>query len=331
MKTAVKYILLFMLLSACEKALMQGDPDDDPVTTFEYLWTEVNNKYAYLDYKGVDWDSVYTAYLPKVKNAQTTVAFFRVLGDMLNELRDGHVNLISSFHVSRYNLDFNAPENYNDRVVREFYLSDNALSTGPFQHVMLRDGVAYVRYASFSNSISKEQLLFILNRYGNAKGLIFDVRNNGGGFRKNVFLLTDYLAPTRKLVFVEQFKSSAEKNAFTEASSLYAGGEEGSWKKPLIILTNRSCYSATSFFTLAMRNFDNVQILGDTTGGGLGFPNGGELPNGWVYRFSVSRTLDPQGNNYENGVPPHIYRNLDVIQSLNGIDSMIEEAIDLMK
>ena len=41
-------------------------------------------------------------------------------------------------------------------------------------------------------------------------------------------------------------------------------------------------------------------------------PNGGQLPNGWFYRFSVIQSLDLQQKpDYENGVPPDIPMFLD--------------------
>jgi len=30
-------------------------------------------------------------------------------------------------------------------------------------------------------------------------------------------------------------------------------------------------------------------LIGDTTGGGWGLPNGGQLPNGWTYRLSITK------------------------------------------
>ncbi|MFK7980418.1 MAG: hypothetical protein AB8G86_10580 [Saprospiraceae bacterium] len=38
----------------------------------------------------------------------------------------------------------------------------------------------------------------------------------------------------------------------------------------------------------------------------LGTPNEGQLPNGWTYRFSITQTLDMEGNNYENSIPANI-------------------------
>ncbi len=76
---------------------------------------------------------------------------------------------------------------------------------------------------------------------------------------------------------------------------------------------------------------DNFTLIGDTTGGGLGAPNGGQLPNGWTYRFSVSQTIASDGGNYENGVPPDIQIDLDPNEALNGIDTILERAITFIK
>jgi C-terminal processing protease CtpA/Prc len=63
--------------------------------------------------------------------------------------------------------------------------------------------------------------------------------------------------------------------------------------------------------------------MGDTTGGGGGLPNGGQLPNGWTYRFSISQLLDLNGNNYaEDGVAPEIF------ESFNWSDLTKDEILD---
>ena len=59
-------------------------------------------------------------------------------------------------------------------------------------------------------------------------------------------------------------------------------------------------------------------------GGGLGLPNGGQLPNGWRYRFSITRTLANDGRNYENGVPPDTVVRLIPGQTTQ--DNVIEQA-----
>ena len=70
--------------------------------------------------------------------------------------------------------------------------------------------------------------------------------------------------------------------------------------------------------------------MGDTTGGGLAIPAGGALPNGWYYRFGVSRTLAPDGVNYENGVPPDHVVLLDPAATAAHRDNIIDSACRLV-
>jgi hypothetical protein len=74
--------------------------------------------------------------------------------------------------------------------------------------------------------------------------------------------------------------------------------------------------------------YDNIRLFGDYSGGGLGLPNGGALPNGWTYRFSITRTIALDGGNYENGVPPEEHVLLDPSCTAQGIDNVIEAAAD---
>lgn len=68
---------------------------------------------------------------------------------------------------------------------------------------------------------------------------------------------------------------------------------------------------------------DNITLVGDTTGGGGGLPNGGQLPNGWTYRFSITRLFDLGKQNFaESGVSP------DVLASFNWSDLTRDEIID---
>jgi hypothetical protein len=66
--------------------------------------------------------------------------------------------------------------------------------------------------------------------------------------------------------------------------------------------------------------------MGDTTAGGLSIPAGGALPNGWYYRFGVSRTIAPDGINYENGVPPDHVVFLDPAATASLRDNIIDSA-----
>jgi hypothetical protein len=97
---------------------------------------------------------------------------------MLNELRDGHVNLFSQFNISRYDITMLGPVNINTRIIKENYLGSDYYSTGPFAHNFIHnDSIGYIRYGSFSNSIiTNYELDFLLERYKGTKGLIIDIQ-----------------------------------------------------------------------------------------------------------------------------------------------------------
>lgn len=326
-----KLLILFLISAAsCTDIFMGEDIKSTPRENFNYLWNTLDQKYSFFAYKNVDWNEVYAKYNKLVSDDMEDPQLFGLFFEMLSELRDAHVNLKSPFNVSRYDEVFTrSPENFNARLVQDHYLRSTYFITGPFKHQSIALGtIGYVRFSSFSAAMSKSDIDFVLNTYKNHKGLIFDVRDNGGGYISNVFKLCKAFADQRRHVYTSYIKTGPGHEDFSEPNEVYLSPDSKTpFTKPVCVLTNRGCYSATSFFVLAMKSFPNVTIVGDTTGGGLGAPTGAELPNGWSFRFSCTRTLSPDGINYEDGIPPDIQKNLKTSDVNKGFDTIIEAAI----
>lgn len=334
---ALAFIAFVLLCSSCEKVFMEKETSSDPVSTFEYLWKTVDEQYSFFDVKGVDWDSVYAVYRPKVSENISDDSLFNVLGAMLNTLNDGHTNLVSPFDISHNEQVYRKMyenKNINSEVVVLNYLTINYHTTGSFAHNAIRDGqIAYLRYSSFVDAITDDDLVYLVNKYKNTKGMIIDLRQNGGGSVDNIWNLMKLFPNGPRQLYKTQIKSGPGHGEFSEISVVQQPEheEETIYGHPIVVLTDRGSYSATSFFSLCIKsNFPEATIVGDTTGGGLGLPNGGELPNGWTYRFSITRTLDNNDNNYENGMPPDVTVILDPVQTAQGIDNVIETACDIL-
>lgn len=341
MKNILIFSVFFLSLStvSCEELILSDEPGEDPIENFDYLWRVAQEKYAFFDYKSIDWDEVYREYRPQVNSNTGLIELFDILFAMLGELRDGHVNLISPFNIARFDIDLLGPENIDFRLIRENYLSENYYITGPFQHDFLEgDKVAYVRYSSFSNNVRNFDLDFLFLRYEKTNGMIIDLRQNGGGSLSNVFRILNRFVSEKTLVYNSFIKNGPGPEDFSAAQPAYlepAETEDGEERlryldKPVIVLVDRGTYSAASFFALACLQLDNFTLLGDTTGGGLGIPNGGQLPNGWTYRFSISRTLTPDGLNFEGGVPVKEKVILTPNARLQGRDPVLERAMELI-
>ncbi|MDA3867829.1 MAG: S41 family peptidase [Salinivirgaceae bacterium] len=350
MKVNHRIVVLFFSLIAfysCENALMEGEPSQDPVENFDYLWQQVNEKYSYFDVKNVNWDVVYNNYRPLVNDQLSEQQLFNIMFDMLSTLKDGHVNIVSPFNVSRYHISHNAPENFNRRLLYDYYLRPGELNhfnvrehyytTGSLIHQVFEvdeHRIGYIHYSSFSNTISDYAIDYTLARMHTTNGLIIDVRNNGGGAPSNIFKIINRLTDRKLHIYSSRLKDGPGHNDFGEVMKVYSEPEgDIKYLKPIILITNRNCYSATSFFAAAAKAYPNITHIGDTTGGGAGAPHGGQMPNGWYYRFSVTQSAYPENgtlHDFELGVPPDIHVDMAIEDELEGHDSMLDLAIVLL-
>ena len=122
-------------------------------------------------------------------------------------------------------------------------------------------------------------------------------------------------------------KTGKGHDDFSKPQAEYIDPSEGiRWQKPVVLLVNRSCYSAANIFVRNMKEMPLVTIMGDQTGGGSGLPFSSELPIGWSVRFSASPSFDARMQHIEFGIEPDVPVSLDETLAAEGKDSMIEEA-----
>ncbi len=330
----IQFILLsgIFFFSSCSKLLIKDEKESTATQNFESLWKTADIHYSYFEEKNIDWDAQKGFYGQYVYDGMPDDKLFEVLANMLNVLRDGHVNLIAPFNVSRYPIGAYSPENFNYRLLKDNYIGWDYEITGGLAHTKLyRDGVyiAYLRYPSFSNMLSKADLNYVFGKMKHTKGMIIDLRSNGGGVVSNVYTLGSYLADKERKVYTMYDKTGPGHHDFGRVVEVkIAPSDTLNYTQNVMILTNRTCFSATSFFCTAMKAFPHVLLVGDTTGGGMGAPGYFELPNGWTYRMSVTKTLAADGSNYEMGVPPDIPVVMNPEHESAGIDDIMETAIN---
>lgn len=326
--------LLLTFLTSCERVFIEPNPTSTPTSNFNYLWQTINDNYTFLDYKNINWDSVKTKWQPRVSDTMNDAVLFRVLDSMLYTLKDGHVNLYGVFNFSRnWQWYLNYPDNFDPYLLERNYLRGVQRYSGALTNCFLDSNrIGYIRYGSFSSNVSDFDIDVVVSRFRDTKGIIIDVRSNGGGSVGNIDQIVSRFTKTKFLAWRESEKASPVKNDFTTILEKYIEPKGAlQYTKPVIILTNRRCYSATNFFTAAMSRLSNVRIIGDWTGGGGGAPSSTQLPNGWVLRYSATRTLTPDGFNIENGVPPTIKVDMLKTDSDKGYDTILERALSELK
>lgn len=322
-------LLLSLVLGACQQS--DYTYDDTPQGNLDALWTLIDQRYCFLTYKeerlGFRWLEMHAKYSSKLHPNMSRTQLFEVLCQMLSELKDGHVNISSSIDLGRnWSWKEDYPENLDTELRRKYLGTDYHIGSG-LKYTILPDNVAYVVYESFSDAIGEGNLSDMLNLLSLTNGMILDIRGNGGGALTNVEILSRRFTNEKILVGYTSHKTGTGHDDFSESRAEYVEPSNAiRWQKPVVLLTNRSCYSAANTFVRNMKEMPRVTILGDCTGGGSGLPFSSELPIGWSVRFSASPSFDARMQQIEFGIEPDIPFSLDESLASQGKDSMIEEA-----
>lgn len=329
----IRKILLFVpllfVLASCGDNM---NIDNSPVKNFDALWKIIDEHYCFLDYKNIDWDRVHRDYKKRIKSDMGNDALFTLMGDMLSELKDGHVNLVASHDMTRYwNWSQDYPVNF-DTSLQEKYLGKNYSIAGGMSYTILEDNIGYVYYGSFMRDVGDGNLSQILSRMSICKGIIIDIRSNGGGSLGNVERIASRFFNEKTQVGFISHKIGRGHSDFSPLFPKYIESYDGlRFQKPVVVLSNRGCFSAANDFVNVMKHAPNAKVVGDKTGGGSGLPFSSELPNGWTIRFSASPIYDINKNHIEFGIEPDISVELLKEDKDKGRDTIIEKARELIK
>ena len=332
--SALTLLAITILSASCHRI---EEYADDPQGNFEALWTIIDEHYCFLDEKGIDWDAVHDTYARRIGPEMTREELFIVCADMLDELKDGHVNLSAPFNTSYYRKWWSDyPQNFSERLIEESYFNFNYRQTGGMKFGILSENIGYIYYPSFSNPVGEGNLDNVLYFLKNTQGLIIDVRDNGGGNLTNVETLVSRFITRPTVVGYISHKTGPGHNDFSEPFEIeYKPAAEGTHplgktchraRKPLDLLGGQQ-------FCVSHEAAPGVRVVGATTGGGSGMPYSSELPCGWSVRFSACSMLDAERRSTEYGVEPTEGCAVDMnpLEALSGKDTILEFAIALLQ
>ncbi|MDC9723085.1 MAG: S41 family peptidase [Urechidicola sp.] len=330
-----KYIyisaFLLTLLSSCEKAFMEPNPETDNIAIFEEYWKLVDEKFAMFSDPGkeINRDLLYSENRALISNTISTDSLFNVLGSITEKLKDGHSYIVNYDQDKYIGFDHTIGflRNLNQSIVDNVYLNNNVQLQGDgLKYTLLDNGnVGYIQYRDFENEVTTDMMNSILTSFENTNGIILDVRGNSGGDPTYAALMASHFTNSSVYIGYENFKTGPAIDDFSR-SEIYLNPTSGKkYLKPLIVLTNIECFSATTTLIYHLNPLSNVTFMGATTGGGSGSTADGFLANGWLWGLSTSEFIDWEGRRLDNGFEPDI----NVLLDENDItkDEIIERAI----
>lgn len=176
---------------------------------------------------------------------------------------------------------------------------ESAVATGQ----MLTDGIGLVKISNFDERCASESIAAVqkLQQEG-AKKIIFDVRNNPGGYAEELVKLLDYLLPEGDL-FRSVSYDGTEKVDTSDADCL---------DMPMAVLINGSSYSAAEFFAAALQEYQAATIVGEPTVGKGVYQTTISLGDGSAVALSTGKYFTPKGNSLTDvGVIPDVRVDVD--------------------
>lgn len=128
---------------------------------------------------------------------------------------------------------------------------------------VLDNGIAYIVLNQFTKDAAKElrECFLKMKSENELKGLIIDLRGNGGGLLNEAVDIVNVFVPKNKLVVYTKGKTPEQnRNYFTK-------NEPDDTQIPLVILVNESSASASEIVAGSIQDFDRGVILGQRTFG----------------------------------------------------------------
>lgn len=177
-----------------------------------------------------------------------------------------------------------------------FAITRDTVRTYSVTSRLLENGTGYIAIADFDSGVDEEvaeHLQSLLDQ--GAKGLIFDVRNNPGGYLEVMRSILDTLLP-EGIVITTVDKAGGETPYTSDADYL---------DMPLVVVTNEYSISAAEFFAAALQEYDMATVVGQKTSGKGYSQQTFKLADGSSVHISTTRYYTPKGNSLaETGVTP---------------------------
>jgi hypothetical protein len=324
----VPIVAFAVALAACN-----GDPTAPTGTVyerrFEDVWRRVDEVYALFGVKGVNWDSVGQVYRPRAATLQTQAELASLVEEILRTLRDGHEWIVrpDGTRIATYPL---TPTLNWDQATWLRYVRDAGWHQGQSNWGWARFGdVGYLAIGTFDPTrIRAADVLTALDSLRQTRALIVDVRMNGGGNSALSDSIAARFADAARVWGYYQVRNGPRHDDLTRAEPATLAPRPWRYDRAVYLLTGRGCFSSTEMFVSAMREYPQVTVVGDTTGGSTGNPGFYSMGEGW--QFTVSRTLyyDAQRRIMEDaGIPPDVVVPATPADFARGVDPVLDYAL----
>ncbi|MGW1111656.1 S41 family peptidase [Streptomyces albidoflavus] len=316
------------LPDACTRPAPEG-----PLAAFDVFWQSFEENYPFFSAKGIDWHALRDQYRPRVHAKTTRDELHAVFSEMVKPLYDAHVAVEDGDRVfAQVRPGTVLPTQELDTKVKKFIVAHDLedarnlqdFANGRITYADLPGGQGYLRISGFGGYAGDgapyaaqlaeldRALDTVLDqeRTRRLKGLVIDVRINGGGSDALGIHIAGHLTDTPYRAYSRRARNHpADPTRHTRPQPVYVTPAQGPrYTGPVAVLTGGSTVSAGETFTQALMDRPGRTVrIGQPTQGVFSDVMRRKLPNGMAAWLPNEEFLTRSGRTFDGtGVPPHL-------------------------
>jgi C-terminal processing protease CtpA/Prc len=207
------------------------------------------------------------------------------------------------------------------------------------EYRIIDGNIGYLTLNTFHDEYLTEVVAHHLASIKRSDALIIDLRENYGGY-------TTVALNTLKLFMERSFQTHrwetprykpsqrAEGKLLewhNEPAEVWPGTGADAYRKPIVLLTSASTYSAAEHFLVPFRYAKRGAIIGERSGGSTGHTLNVPLPGGGAVIICTTRDYFPDGSAYNGiGIEPDVVIKPTVDDLRSGRDPVLRTAIEYL-
>lgn len=181
---------------------------------------------------------------------------------------------------------------YVSDSIKDIEITRGIIRTNPVPYYgMVNDSIGYIDLVTFNEKAAQKvkEAMLELKKNKKMKGLILDLRNNGGGLLEQAVQIVGFFVPKGTVVVTTKYRNPKEDKTYKTTQSPIEPN------LPLVVLINNNTASAAEIVSGALQDLDRAVIVGDRSFGKGLVQTSRPLPYDGMLKLTVARYYIPSG------------------------------------
>ncbi|MBL8755867.1 MAG: hypothetical protein JNK15_21400 [Planctomycetes bacterium] len=309
----------------------RGDalPQGDGALAAERLFAAIRDQYSYRDRLGIDWNDLHGRFHEQMVAAADGPSLALLVSGVLATAQDPHIS-VRWGEATLPTWRRPVVANFDLRGVQKVFPKLQRIGKSALLG-RSEDGIGYLFVPTFAREQRDdfERVLESLRGLLDCKGIVLDVRTNGGGDEMLARRLAAFFVSGDKVYAGHRVRDPKAPDGFrdVEQRSVRGNPEPDVYGKQVAVLMGPLNMSSCEAFLLMMKQAPQAILVGVNSFGSSGNPVQHNLVPGLSVMLPSWQALRPDGTMFEGeGIEPHIHVD-STPEQLAGEDPVLAEAL----